>query len=68
MLVDVAAMLTEGVTTGLTAIVIGFEVTAAGDGHVAVEVMTHVTTCALVSALLMNVGLLVPTLVVPTFH
>ena len=45
----VIAILTDGVTEPLTVIVIEFDVAVAGDAHVALEVMTHVTTCPLVS-------------------
>jgi hypothetical protein len=61
-------MLTDGVTDGLTVMVIALEVAVVGDAHDAVEVMTQVTTCPLVSAVVVYVALLVPTLVVPTFH
>ena len=43
-------MLTDGATDGLTVIVMAFDVAVVGDAHDAVEVMTHVTTCPLVSA------------------
>jgi len=36
-------MLTEGVTVGLTIIVIAFDVAVGVDGQVTVEVITHVT-------------------------
>lgn len=61
-------MLIDGVTEAVTVMVIAFEVAVAGDAHEAVEVMTHVTTWPLVSVVVVKVGLLVPTLVVPIFH
>ena len=41
-------MVTEGTTEGFTVIVIVLDVTEAGDAQVAVEVITHETTCPLV--------------------
>jgi hypothetical protein len=61
-------MVTDGADDAVTVMVIAFEVAVVGDAHDAVEVMTHVTTCPLVSVLVVYVGLFVPTLVVPTFH
>ena len=68
MVVVVAAILTEGVTDGLTVIVIAFDVAVAGEAQLALDVKTQVTTWPLVSVVVVNVGLLVPTFVVPTFH
>ena len=53
-LLAVAVIVTDGVTVGLTVTGMEFEVAAAGDGHVAVEVMTQDTDCPLVSELVMN--------------
>ena len=61
-------MLTDGVTAGLTVIVIAFDVAVLGDAQVAVEVITQVTTAPVVSVLVVYVALLVPTLVPLTFH
>ncbi len=63
-----AVIFTDGVTVGLTVTVIALEVAVAGDAHAAVEVIMHFMTCPLVSVEVIKVGLLVPTLVVPTFH
>ncbi len=42
-------ILTDGATDGVTVIVIELDVAVAGDAHVAVDVMTHVTACPVVS-------------------
>ena len=42
-------ILTLGVTEPLIDIVIEFDVAVAGDAHVELDVMIHVTTCPLVS-------------------
>jgi hypothetical protein len=42
-------MLTDGVTVGLTVIVILLEVTLAGEAHAASEIMVHDTTSLLAS-------------------
>ena len=42
-------MLTDGVTLLPMVIVIEFEVAVVGDAHPELEVITHVTTCPLVS-------------------
>ena len=52
----------------MTVTVIGLDVTEAGEAQEAVEVITQETLCPLVRVELMNIGLLVPTFVVPTFH
>ena len=52
MVVAEAATATEGVTTGLTVMVIPVEVAVAGDAHDAVEVIIQVTTSLLARALL----------------
>jgi hypothetical protein len=51
-----------------TVIVIAFDVAVVGDAQPELDVITQVTTCPLVSVAVLYVGLLVPTLVVPTFH
>lgn len=61
-------ILTVGADDEVTVMVIALEVAVAGDAHAAVEVITHVTICPLVRVVVVYVGLLVPTLVVPTFH
>ena len=61
-------MLTDGVTAGLTVIVIAFDVAVVGDAQVAVEVITQVTIAPVVSVLVVYVALLVPTFVPFTFH
>ncbi|KAF5032322.1 hypothetical protein DSECCO2_618490 [anaerobic digester metagenome] len=50
MLVAEALTATEGVTVVLTVIVTGVEVAVVGVAHVAVDVMTQVTTSPLASA------------------
>jgi hypothetical protein len=42
-------ILTDGVTEGFTVMVIALDVAVAGEAQVAVEVITQVTTCPLVS-------------------
>jgi hypothetical protein len=61
-------MLTDGVTDGLTVIVIDADVAVVGEAHAAVDVMTQVTTAPLVRVVVVYVALLVPTLVPLTFH
>jgi hypothetical protein len=61
-------MLTLGVTTGSMVIVIAFEVAGLPVTPDRLEVMTQVTTWPVVSVVVVKVLLLVPTLVVPTFH
>jgi hypothetical protein len=65
---DVNAMETDGVTTGFTVIVIPFDVAVKGLGHVAVDVITQVTTCPLVNVVVVKVELLVPAFTPFTFH
>jgi hypothetical protein len=60
--------LTDGVTDGVTVIVIDPDVAVAGDGQAAVDVITQVITAPLVSVVVLYVALLVPTLVPLTFH
>jgi hypothetical protein len=57
-----------GVTVGLTVTVIPAEVTLVGDAQADEDVKTQVTTWPLVSALVINVELLVPALVDPILH
>ena len=61
-------MLTDGVTAVLTVMVIAFDVAVVGDAHGEDDVMTQVTTAALVKVVEVYVALLVPTLVPLTFH
>jgi hypothetical protein len=61
-------MFTDGVTAGLTVIVSALEVAGLPVTPLRFEVITQVTTCPLVRAVVVNVGLLVPTFVVPIFH
>ncbi len=68
MVVAEAETATEGVTTGLTVIVIPVDVADAGDAHDSVEVMVHVITSPSDNALDVKVGLLLPTLLPFTFH
>ena len=59
------------VTAGVTAptvIVIVLDVAVAGEAHAELDVITHVTVCPLVSAVVVNVALLVPAFVPFTFH
>ena len=52
MVVAEAETATEGVTTGLTVMVMPVDVAVVGEAHEAVEVMIHVTTSPFVRALL----------------
>lgn len=64
-----AAMVTEGVTAGLTVIVITFDVTdAEGLGHAAFDVKIQVTICPFVNVPEVYVGLFAPTLLPFTCH
>jgi hypothetical protein len=58
--VALAPIVTEGVSSPFTVIVIWLLVTEAGDGHVALDVMITVTLSVFTSVELVNVGLLVP--------
>ena len=49
MLVDVAETATDGITVELTVIATGVDVAVAGEAHVAVDVITQVTTSPLAS-------------------
>jgi hypothetical protein len=62
-----AAIDIVGVTLVLTFNEIPFEVTGP-EAHAALEVRTHVTVCPLVNVVVVNVLLLSPTMVAPTFH
>ena len=64
----VNAIETAGVTVGLTVIVIPVDVAVVGLTHAAVEVITQVTICPLVNAVVVNVALFVPAFVPATFH
>lgn len=57
-----------GATGAVMVIVMPAEVAVVGDAQLDDEVSTQVTTDPLVSEDVMNVLLLVPTFVVPTFH
>ena len=59
--VALAPILTVGVISAFTVIVIWLLVTETGDGHVALDVMMTVTLSVFASVELVNVGLLVPT-------
>ena len=63
-----AATDTDGVTFAFTTIEIPVLVAVAGDGHVALLVITTVTTSALAKVVVVNVALFVPALVPFTFH
>jgi hypothetical protein len=64
----VNAMETEGVTVGLTVIVIPEEVAVVGLAQAWFDVITQVTVCPLVNALVVNAALLIPAFVPFTFH
>lgn len=64
----VTAIDTAGTNTGFTVIVTVFETALAGAAHVAFEIIVHTTDCPLVMALVVYVGLLVPTGDPPTVH
>jgi hypothetical protein len=68
MLVVGVLIVTVGITLPLIVMVIALEVAVVGDAHAAVEVITQVTTCPLVSADVVKVVLLVPALVPFTCH
>ena len=59
---------TEGVTKAFTVMVIPVLVAVAGDGQVALLVITTVTTALLASVVEVKVALLVPAFVPFTFH
>ena len=59
---------TEGVKIGLTVTVMEFELTVAGSAHETFEVKAQLTTCPLVSVVLVYEVLLVPTFDPLTFH
>ena len=63
-----AAIITDGVTTAVTIIVIAFDVTVAGEAQVAVDVITQVTASPFVNAAFVYVLLFVPTLLPFNFH
>ena len=64
----VSAMETDGAAVGVTDMVIPVLVAVKGLAQVALDVRIHVITCPFISAVVVKVGLLVPTLAVPTFH
>jgi hypothetical protein len=61
-------METEGVTVGLTVIVIPEEVAVVGLAQAWFDVITQVTLCPLVNALVVNAALFIPAFVPFTFH
>jgi hypothetical protein len=61
-------METDGVTAGLTVIVIPFDVAVNGLAQAALDVITHVTTWPLVNVVVVKVGLLVPAFTPFTCH
>ena len=63
-----AAMLTDGATAAVTAIVIEFEVAVVGFAQASDDVITTVTTSPLTSVELWKVLLLVPAFTPFTFH
>ena len=66
--VELAAIETVGVSTGLTVIIIVFEVAVTGFVQVALDVITQVTVLPLPSAALTYVGVLLPALLPLSFH
>ena len=66
--VALAPILTEGVSSAFTVIVIWVLVTEAGDGHVALDVMITVTLSVFTSVELVNVGPPVPAFTPFTCH
>ena len=66
--VALGATVTDGVTGAFTVIVITLLVAVAGEGHVALEVITTDTWFVFVRVELVNVGLFVPTGVAPIYH
>lgn len=68
LLPDVTAIVTEGVTVGVTFIVIPVEVAVGVFAHKALEVITQVTTAPFVKEVDVYVSLLVPAFVPSTFH
>jgi hypothetical protein len=68
LLPEVREIVTDGVSKGFTDIVIPLLVAVVGLAQVALEVMTHVTTCPSVSEVVVKVELLLPTLEPLTFH
>ena len=61
-------ILTEGVTTLFTVIVIWLLVAEEGEGHTAFDVMTTVTLSLLTNEAVVKVALLVPTFAPFSFH
>ena len=64
----VSAIATAGVMVGVTVIVMFVLVAVKGLAQEALEVRIHFTTCPFVSAVVVNVALLVPTFVLPICH
>ena len=65
---ELKAMLTLGAIAAVMVMVKPFDVAVVGEGHVALDVITQVTTCPLVNEDEVNVALLVPALVPFTCH
>lgn len=61
-------MLTAGVTDGFTVMLSVLLVAVVGEAQAALEVSTQLTAFPLTNADVVNVLLLVPTFVEPTFH
>ncbi len=66
--ISLAAIVTNGVTLSVTVIVMLLLVAVLEVSHVLLEVITTLTTSLLDKVVLVNVALLVPTLVLFTFH
>ena len=64
----VLPIVTDGVSVVATATVTPALATVSGFAQVELEVRTQFTICPFVNVEVVYVGLLVPTLVVPTFH
>ena len=68
MVPEVNEIETEGITTGLTVIVIPEDVALTGLTQNADDVITHVTICEFANVDVVNVGLLLPSFTPFTFH
>ena len=65
---EVCAIETEAATDGLTTIVMEFEFAGLPLIQLPLDVIWHVITSPLLSEAIVNVELLVPTFVTPSFH
>ena len=65
---ELALMLNDGTPLLFTVMVIELEVAVAVVTQVELDVITQVTTCPLVSDVVVNIGLLVPAFTPFTFH